>query len=152
MNVSFGDEEFGRLLEDTRQALGGLRAGRPTAGSTASEPAEPVRGEGTAADGRVTAKVVAGGHLEELHVNPRLMRLGSEEVCAQIIVAVNAAMDDLREQTAQALPAVADTEALAATLEGLQAESVRQMSRFTQSVAETVAKINAASGGTGHGR
>ena len=67
--------------------------------------------------------------------------------------AVNAAMDDLRSQTAQAAPAAMDPTALAGMLENLQAESVRQMSRFSDGIAETVAKINsAASGGAGRGR
>ena len=77
------------------------------------------------------------------------MRLGSEELCAQIMVAVNAAMDDLRAQTSEAAPAAMDPAALAGMLEDLQAESVRQMGRFTQGIAETVAKISSAAGGAG---
>lgn len=147
-----GGDDLGRLLEDTRRALGALRTPGSSAGA-AREPAEPVRGEGTAAEGKVSAKVVAGGHVEELHVDPRLMRLGSAELCAQIVIAVNAAMDDLRSKAAEAAPAVMDPAALAGVLENLQAESVRQMSRFGEGVAETVARINsAASGGAGHGR
>ncbi len=148
-----GGDDFGRLLEDTRRALGSLRSAGPGAGPAAGEPAEPVHGEGTAAEGKIVAKVVTGGHVEELTVDPRLMRLGSAELCAQIVVAVNAAIDDLRGRTAEAGPDVADPAALAGVLEGLQAESMRQMSRFSEGVAETVAKINAAaSGGAGRGR
>ncbi len=140
-----------RLLEDTRRALGAMRSGR--SGPVPAEPAEPVRGEGTAADGRVTARVVAGGHVEELRVDPRLMRAGSEEMCAQIMVAVNAAVDDLRSRTAEAAPAAMDPAVLAGMLENLQADSVRQMTRFSEGVAETVAKISAAaSEGGGRGR
>jgi DNA-binding protein YbaB len=140
---------FERLIEDTRKALEAMRTG---GGAPAKEPAEPVRGEGSAADGRVTARVVAGGRLEELTVDPRLMRSGSEELCAQIVVAVNAAMDDLRARTSEEDPAAMDPAALAGLLENLQAESARQMSRFTQGVAETVAKISAAAEGARRGR
>jgi hypothetical protein len=148
-----GGDDLGRLLEDTRRALGSLRSAGSGAGPAVGEPAEPVRGEGMAADGKIAARVVAGGHVEELKVDPRLMRLGSVELCAQIVVAVNAAMDDLRGQTAEAAPGVADPAELAGVLEGLQAESVRQMSQFSEGVAETVARISAAaSGGAGRGR
>ncbi len=147
--ADLGGDELGRLLEDTRRALGALRTGS----GSGSEDAKPVHGEGSAADGRVTAAVASGGHLESLTVDPRLLRSGSEEVCAQIMVAVNAAMDDLKTRTAEASPAVMDPAALAETLEGLQTESMRQMSRFTEGIAETVAKINgAASGGANRGR
>jgi DNA-binding protein YbaB len=151
VEADLGGDGFGRLLEDTRRALGALRTGnggvRPE-----GEPAEPVHGEGSAADGRITARVVSGGHLEALKVDPRLMRAGSEAICAQIIVAVNAAMDDLRGQTSQAAPAAMDPEALAGMLENLQTESARELSRFTQGVAETVAKISAAAEGARRGR
>jgi hypothetical protein len=151
--IGINGDDFGRVLEDARQALTAFRPDVSSAGPAPGAPAEPLRGEGTAADGKISVQVISGGHVEELTVDPRLMRLGSQELCAQIVVAVNAAMDDLRSQTAQAGPSVMDPAALAEALEGLQTESVRQMSRFTEGVAETVAKINAAaSGGAGRGR
>src|SRR5262249_27566628 len=120
-----GGDDFEGLLGETRRALEGLRSGGRTSSQDAS--AEPVHGAGTAAEGRATARAAAGGRLEELTVDPRLMRGGSEELCAQIVVAVNAAMDDLRTQTAQAAPEVMDPAALAGVLEELQVESARQM-------------------------
>lgn len=147
--ADLGGDELGRLLEDTRRALGALRSGDSRGDS---ELAEPVRGEGSAADGKITASVVSGGRVEKLAVNPRLMRLGAEELCAQIVVAVNAAMDDLRSKAVEASPSVGDPAALAGMLENLQAESVQQMSRFSAGIAETVAKIAASSEGAARGR
>ena len=150
----FGGTDFERLLGETRRALGALGSGARTRGDTpgtTDADAEPVGGEGSAADGKITAKVAAGGHLDGLTVDPRLLRSGSEELCAQIKIAVNAAMDDLRAHAAQAAPATMDPAALAGMLEELQTESVRQMSQFTQGVAETVAKINAATRGERRG-
>jgi DNA-binding protein YbaB len=150
----FGGTDFERLLGETRRALGALGSGARTRGDApgaADADAEPVTGEGSAADGKITAKFAAGGHLEELTVDPRLLRSGSEELCAQIKSAVNAAMDDLRVHTAQAGPATMDPAALAGMIEELQTESVRQMSQFTQGVAETVARINAATRGERRG-
>jgi hypothetical protein len=150
----FDGTDFERLLGETRRALGALgsggRAGGEAAGPSDAD-AERVTGEGSAAHGKITAKVAAGGHLEELIVDPRLLRSGSEELCAQIKIAVNAAMDDLRGHTAQAGPAPIDPAALAGMIEELQTESVRQMSQFTRGVAETVAKINAATRGERRG-
>jgi DNA-binding protein YbaB len=150
----FGGTDFERLLDETRRALGALGSGGRTGDEVAgpSDPdAEPLTGEGSAADGKITAKVAAGGHLKELIVDPRLLRSGAEELCGQIKIAVNAAMDDLRAHTAQAGPATMDPAALAGMIEELQTESVRQMSQFTQGVAETVAKINAATRGERRG-
>jgi hypothetical protein len=141
--VSFGSAEFERLLGDTRRALETLRNGDGASGDSG----EPLRGKGTAVDGKIEAAVASGGHLETLTVDPRLMRLGSAELCERIVEAVNAAMDDLRAQTAQSAPVAADPVALAGMLEDLQAESARQMARFTQGVAEAVAKISVAAGG-----
>ena len=141
--TGFGGDDFEGLLGETRRALEGLRTGT---GSSADASAEPVHGEGTAADEKVTARVVAGGRLERLSVDPRMMRLGSEELCEQIMVAVNAAMDDLRTRTAQAGPAAVDPAALAGVLEGLQVEAAQQMKAFTAGIAETVAKISTSTG------
>jgi hypothetical protein len=162
--TAFEGADFGRLLEDTRRTLGALRSGglagqgggadeSPQAASGAgAAPPEPPSGVGSAADGKITAKVAAGGHLEELVADPRLLRSGAEELCAQIMVAVNAAVDDLRARTAQASPATMDPAELAGLIEDLQTESLRQMSQFSQGVAETVARIRAAAGGEGRDR
>ena len=157
----FGGTDFERLLGETRRALGALGSGARARGEGSAADAAPggaaggdgerVHGAGSAADGKITAKVAAGGRLEELTVDPRLLRSGSDELCAQIKIAVNAAMDDLRTHAAQASPATMDPAALAGMLEELQTESVRQMGQFTQGVAETVAKINAATRGERRG-
>jgi hypothetical protein len=154
--TDFDGAGFERLLADTRRALGALRAGGEQAEQgdrPAGAPAEPVRGEGSAADGKISAAVVAGGRLDELTVDPRLLRGGAEELCTQIKVAVNAAMDDLRARTAQAGSGAAamDPAELAAMVTDLQTESVRQMSEFAQGIAATVAKISAAAGGDRRG-
>lgn len=134
---------FDRLLEQTRQALASVRlAGTP------AEPGEvEMTGVGAAADGQVRATVLAGGRLESLQVNPRLLRNGIESVCEQIIVAVNAALDDLRDQAAAQgaaqVPAggVVDPAALAGRLRELQDQSVRQMAVFSQAMNDVVAQL-----------
>jgi hypothetical protein len=55
-----------------------------------------LRGEAEAADGLIRATVGIGGRLESLRADPRAMRLGSEALCEEIMVAVNGALDDLQ--------------------------------------------------------
>ena len=107
-DLGSGARSIDQLLEDTRRVLAEMRPGA----GTPPDPGE-LRGEGEAADGQVRAvagpsgsgksgmvRAVAGagGRLESLTVNPRALRLGSEALCEQIVVAVNAALDDLRDR------------------------------------------------------
>ncbi len=117
---------FERLLDDTRRALRSLRSAGAGGSTPRGEPAEPLRGEGAAAEGRISVSAVSGGRVEGLSVDPRLLRLGSEELCAHIVVAVNVALEDLRAQTSQVDAGGLDPAVLAGTLEGLQADSARQ--------------------------
>jgi DNA-binding protein YbaB len=143
---AFGVGDIDRLLQDTRRALSEL--GAPQAGQDANA---EMRGTGTAADDQVRASVAIGGRLETLSVNPRLMRLGSEALCEQIVVAVNAAMDDLLTKVAESAreqPSPAD---LGQQLEEIRTESVRRMEMFSQGVADAVSQIMQATEGR-HGR
>lgn len=134
-----------RLLEDTKRIVDEFQAGAP-----ADPEAEPPRGEGAAADGRVRAVVGAGGRVESLTVDPRVMRGGTESVCEHIMTAVNEALDNLKATTAAATPAgVADPAALSARLSELRTESLRQMDMITQGISETLDRIGRS---TGRGR
>lgn len=137
-----GVGEFERLLEDTRRVLEQIRSGD---GEVPDE--EEVHGEGEAADGQVRAVVVTGGRLKSLSVDPRAMRMGSAALCEQIVVAVNAALDDLRGKAAgQPVTSAADPAALAERIRDLQNESVRQMDRFSQGIADVLDRISRSTG------
>lgn len=132
------------LLTKTQQALSSMRsraAERPD-----GDPAELLRAEGTAADGRVRAVVVQGGRLESLTVDPALAGDGMEAVCGHVVVAVNAALAELDAQVSAS--ARADVAALAARLGGLEEQSVRQMELFSQAVDGVLTRLN---GGRGAG-
>lgn len=124
------------LLEQTRQAL--ERAGEPVPGGKSAS------GTGTGADGLVKVRV-GPRHVESLSVDPRAMRLGSQALADQIRSAVNAAFDDLWKNAGGA-EAVAKAQegkrALTAQLQNLQDESMRNMTMFTQAVADAVAALN----------
>lgn len=138
MAEDIGGAGFDQLFEQTKQALEAARAGRPE--STGD--AEPVTGEGTAADGQVKVTAAAGGKIEQIVVSPRLLRDGIEAVCEHIVVAVNAALADLRTKSAgdQALGA-ADPAALAGQLRDLQDESMRKMASYSQALTDALAQV-----------
>jgi DNA-binding protein YbaB len=144
-----GVGDIDRLLEDTRRALSQI--GARQAGESDQDGMADVRGSGTAADDQVRASVATGGRLETLTVDPRLMRIGSEALCEQIVVAVNAALDDLRTKVAASTPELPDKAALGQQLDEIRTESVRRMEMFTQGVADAVAQITQAAEGR-HGR
>jgi DNA-binding protein YbaB len=134
MTSGIAGNEFDDLFEQARQALDQVRRGEPAA--DAPEP-EPVSGD--AAEGRVRAVLAPTGKLTEITVDPKLLREGIEEVCAQIVVAVNAAIDELR---ARATPVGAvDPETLAATLREVQTESARRMAAFGTVVDDVVKRL-----------
>ncbi|WP_188189685.1 YbaB/EbfC family nucleoid-associated protein [Nonomuraea sp. SYSU D8015] len=137
-----GAEGLDRIIERAQQALASAQAaGGGSAGGTSRDQSTALQGEGTAANGRVRATVAPGGRLSSLTVDPRLMRAGSEEMCAEIVKAVNAAVDDLRAKAVQQAGASPDAEELSATLLTLQQESVRQMEKFTQAINDVVLRF-----------
>lgn len=132
-----------RLLGDARRLLGEIRSAAP--GAASNPDIEELRGVGEAANGLIQATVATGGRLESLRADPRAMRLGSEALCEEIMVAVNAALDDLRAKAQAAGPVLPDQAVLDQRLEELQSESVRRMEMFTQGVAEAIDQIMQAS-------
>jgi DNA-binding protein YbaB len=130
--------EFDRMLQETRKMLDGVRSG---AAAPPDQDAPPAEGNGEAADGRVKAVAVTGGRLKSIELDPRMMRLASAELAEHIVTAVNAALADLRAK-ATAEDAAIDPEALARHVREVQDQSLRQMAMFTQTISETVARIN----------
>jgi hypothetical protein len=102
------------------------------------------RGAGDAADGRVSA-VAVGGRLESLKLDPRVLRMASEELAGHIVAAVNAALDDLATQAPSAdqisLP---EPRVLAAQVAEIQQQSVRQMMALSQAIGTAVRRVQEA--------
>lgn len=82
-------------LRDMRRAADGMRIARERIAGLA--------GTGSAADGRVRVTWAAGTGLEQLRIDPRAMRLSSDDLAAAVKSALVAAMADLRRQTAEVL-------------------------------------------------
>jgi hypothetical protein len=142
-DADFGVVGFDRLLEDTRRSLAQMRTPAQDAGQ-----AMPATGTAAAADGQIEATVQSGGRLESLRMDPRALRMGSQALCEQIVLAVNAALDDLHTKAPGPTPPAVDvdTAGLADRIGELQGQAVRQMSMFAQGIADALARIERATG------
>jgi len=94
----------------------------------------------------VRAVATADGRLERVQLDPRALRMPSEELAAHLVTAVNAALDALAavaaERAAQAGPvAPVDTAALAEQLRQVQEDGVRRMAAFTQGISAAMAQL-----------
>ncbi|MFB4273125.1 YbaB/EbfC family nucleoid-associated protein [Nonomuraea sp. GTA35] len=78
-----GDPELGRLLKDFQQELTAIEGLRDRITS--------VVGRGEAAEGRVVVQVTQTGALAGLSIDPRAMRLGSDQLAAAIMEAAGRA-------------------------------------------------------------
>ena len=134
MTSGIKGDEFDDLFTRARQALDQVRAGSQR--DDGPEP-EPIAAE--SADGQVRVVMTPAGKLSHLSVDPKLLRSGIDEVCAQIVLAVNSAIDAMR---ARATPVGAvNPEALAATLREVQTDSVRRMAAFGTVVDDVIAQL-----------
>jgi DNA-binding protein YbaB len=91
-----GQDLDGKLRE-IRKVSDGMRAVR--------ERLADLVGTGIAADGHVRVTWAAATGLDQLHLDPRAMRMPSQDLAAAIKRAVSDAMADLRRQTAEVLRA-----------------------------------------------
>jgi len=132
-----GRADLDWLLGETRRLLDSARSGQPSEADL-----EPVTGAGESADGRVRATATRG-RLERVELDPRVMRMSSEELAAHLVTAVNAALDQVATAAAaQAGPeAVADSAVLAEQLRQVQEDGVRRMAAFTQGISEAMAQL-----------
>lgn len=69
------------------------------------------------------------------------MRLASKDLAAQVVAAVNAALDDLAAQAPTVDLAVPDPDELAAAVAEVQEQSVRQMAAISQAIAAAVQRV-----------
>ncbi|MCG5219410.1 YbaB/EbfC family nucleoid-associated protein [Streptosporangium sp. KLBMP 9127] len=97
-----GDEEIDRHLGGFRQDLAELEV--------LHEAIDEVRGRGVAAQGRVVAEASPTGAFTGLTIDPRAMRLGSDELATVILQAAGAATRDAESRMRELMhPLVAGT-------------------------------------------
>ncbi|MER7132156.1 YbaB/EbfC family nucleoid-associated protein [Streptosporangium saharense] len=128
-------QPFDDLLAETIRSLSGLE--------DPGDPApETLRGSGQAADGQVSVLVGPDGRLAELNLNPRVMRMASEDLAREILTAVNAALDDLRAGIPGLDPAaILDPRRLTESLEDVQADVARRLDEFASGVELAVRRL-----------
>ena len=127
----------GGTLSDVVAALGRAR--------TSSGDQEQPIGTGEAADGRVRVRAVLPGRIENLELEPSVLRLSGEELAREIGTAVNAALADLRDR-AVATVGPADLGALTEQLKDIQFDAERQFAKLTASLVEAQEQLTRRAG------
>jgi hypothetical protein len=95
-------------------------------------------GRGEGADGSVVAVAPPGGRVESLEIDQRAMRMASAELAEQVVVAVNAALEDLRARSREQMGALrVDAERLTA----LRDQSTEQMTAYARSLNALISSI-----------
>jgi DNA-binding protein YbaB len=125
--------DFARMLDATVDAL------RAVSPPPEDEEAARQRRTGEAAEGQVRAEFGADGKLASLTVDPRMMRLGSPEMCDRIVEAVNAAIDSMRGGTEA--PAAADLTQLTEQLQQVRDTAVPRLGAFLQTLTEAQGRM-----------
>jgi hypothetical protein len=123
------------MVAETLAALDALRG----AGS-------PVVGEGVAADGLIVVHTGLPGRVTGIDLDPAALRLGVEELAAELTAATNAALADLQAQAGVRDGAV-DLDTLGARLREIQERTARQFSAFTDTLLEAQEKLDRRAGG-----
>jgi DNA-binding protein YbaB len=123
------DHNLDGKLRDLRRAADGMRAARERLASLV--------GTGAAADGRVRVTWAAATGLDQLQLDPRAMRMASQDLSAAIKSAITDAMADLRRQTAEVLR----TET-GASAGGSVAKIEEMQETFTSQMDEITARID----------
>ena len=119
--------------------------GRAQTASGDRDEQEPPIGTGEAADGRVRVRAVLPGRIEQLELEPSLLRSSGEQLARDIEMAVNAALADLQGR-AVAAAGPADLGALTDQLKGVQADAERQFAKLTASLVEAQEQLTRRAG------
>jgi DNA-binding protein YbaB len=86
-----GPEDLERVAREAEQTLRNLAGVQERLGA--------VRGTGTAAGGHIVVGADSSGRIDSIDLNPRVMRMPSQELAEELLRAVNAAQDDCVRQT-----------------------------------------------------
>jgi DNA-binding protein YbaB len=95
--------EFGNFANINVDKLVGEAQQRFARLSELRERMATFEGHAQTEDGRIRATYSASGGLTHLHLDPRALRLGSEELAEKIVEVVQQAARDLQEQNQQAM-------------------------------------------------
>ena len=119
--------------------------GRARASSGDQDEQEPPIGTGEAADGRVRVRAVLPGRIENLELEPSVLRLRGAELAREIEAAVNTALADLQGRAVAAAGA-SDLGGLTDQLKDIQFDAERQFARLTVSLVEAQEQLTRRAG------
>ncbi|NRQ34638.1 YbaB/EbfC family nucleoid-associated protein [Nonomuraea sp. NN258] len=92
---------------------------------------DAVRGTGTAAGGQITVGADNAGRIVSIDLNPRIMRMASEDLADELLRAVNAAQDDCARQARDLLAEIgADPSGQQLTFEAMEQELLKSHASF----------------------
>lgn len=129
------EQHFGDMLAEGIRSLSDLESLRDSA-------EDVLLGSGQAANGQVSALAGPDGRLRELNLNPRVMRMASEDLAREILTAVNAALDDLRAGIPGLDPAaLPNPQALVEDLGGIHTDVMRRLEEFAAGIESTVRRL-----------
>lgn len=140
MDVSASD--FDRLFHESLAALRPVVEQSDEHGAETDEESEPLRGVGEALDGYVRVTVKPGGFLEAVELNPRALRSDSESVAEAFLTATNAALQDLQQRLAAALPEAPGQQDLLDRLKEFQNQSMVQMQRYLTAITDVQDRLD----------
>jgi DNA-binding protein YbaB len=121
-----------QLIEQTRRSV-------PAVNEDPGAEEPDLGGTGAAADGRVRARVTPSGRIEELEIDPPVLRAASAEVAGHVATALNGALDDMRANSRDRAGAVAGVDL--ERLQALREDSVRQMSAYAGALRDLIASV-----------
>jgi DNA-binding protein YbaB len=105
-----------------------------------AEDAEPIQGLGMAADGLIRIVAVPGGQLQELELDPRVMRMTTVQLAEEIMAAANAALADLQAQLRERA-AAPDLDNIADQLREVQEQSLPELRKFIDALTDVQSRI-----------
>ena len=132
MTGDLGLRGLDQLVDQTRRSI-------PAAARGSQDEAPDLAGEGTAAVGRIRARVTPRGRIEVLDIDSPVMRSASAEVADQAAAAVNAALDDMRVKARERASAVGSVDLQ--RLQALREDSVRQMSAYAGALRDLIVSV-----------
>lgn len=106
----------------------------------AAAAAEPVTREAEALEGAVSVEVTAG-RVSGLHLDRSALRLTEVELADAIMAATNEALDAVRTEMAESVPALPSLDEMAGTLTEISAESQRVMNEAAEGARRSMEAI-----------
>lgn len=122
------DAMFADLIAQTQRAVDGL-------GPSAEQLEQAPEVKGTAYDERISVTMRAG-RATHVEIQPPARRLDPEDLGDHLVTAINAAIDANLAAMTTSTDTPTDFSALSEQLQAVQAESVRQLDKYTQGMHE----------------